>query len=155
MRRLFWLVPLALLVAALWLFGRPPARFLLEETAARFQGERRAGERELAGRIRTAESLLQASTSPEERARVTAEVASLQARRETLRRRHETLTLRGWEVKVLPPGADRPDPRGYVTLAPYDPSGADDPAPLAGPHEFWVAPRGALARLLARLGLSP
>ncbi|MGQ0612708.1 MAG: hypothetical protein ACT4PV_03010 [Planctomycetaceae bacterium] len=155
MRRLLWLVPLALLLAALWLFGRPPARFLLEESAARFQEERRAQERNLAAELRTAESLLQAATRPEERARLAAAAAEVRARREALLLRHETLTLRGWEVRILPPGAGRPDPREFVALEPYDPSGAEDPAPLAGPHDFWVAPRGPLARLLSRLGLNP
>lgn len=137
-------------MGVVWLFGRAPARFALEQECRRFLDERVAEERRFQ---RDSERLVR-----DIRAGVEDADRRLQARRAAHERYLLTpkrLEMGGWEVLLIPPGAAPPAPAGFVRAESHDPSLPDDAAHLRGAMEIWLAPRGALARLLAGLGLSP
>jgi len=134
MRRLLWvLLGLALLAAALWVAGRRPSSYFLEQECARYQEERRHRLTLLNFEIRRAEE----SVQPEFRARV--EELLMETRR---------IEIRGWEVVLVPPGARAPG-SGYDVAVRTDPSTPEDPAPLRGMMTAWLRPRTWLARLFA------
>lgn len=132
-----------------WLFGRAPTRYVLERECARYQEERVAEALRLGREIALLETALARGEEPDPA------LGRLRAERERLYRAHRKLSVRGWEVVLLPEGADRPAPEGYLVTGRCDPSRPSDPPPLRRAMELWIRPAGGLARLLSRLGLSP
>ena len=152
MKRRLLLIPLAVLVlggVALWLAGRAPADYVLKQECRRFHRERTERYRTLTWEIGRKERAQQ------EGADVTAELARLRGEREELLAESRTRRIRGWEVVFLPPGTRRPSAGGFLVAARIDPSTTKEPSPLRGEIEAWIAPRGGLARLLHRWGLTP
>jgi hypothetical protein len=140
-RRLLVLAPL-LAAGVVWLFGRAPSRHALEQECRRFHAERVAEEQRFQ---RDTGRLLQ-------------DGKPLRARREAHARyllEHRRMEMGGWTVVFVPPGAAPPAPSGFQRAASFDPSVPADASHLQGEMEIWLAPRGALARLLHGLGLSP
>ena len=130
MKRAAWILLPLLAAAGVWLAGRAPTRRGLTLSCERYQAERRE----------TAVRLTLEAKNPE---------------LETYLRGHKRLTIRGWEVLLIPAGADRPPPRDYYVLGRIDVGAGAELSFLRGPIETWAAPRGALARFVSWLGLSP
>jgi len=141
LRRLWWLlVPLAA-AGAVWLYGRAPTDYVLLKECRRFQEERVERLREIDFEIAAGKDPQRAKTLLEERI--------------TLRNRHRRMELRGWEVILIPAGALRPEPRDFYRAGKFDPAERDHPPELQGEWEAWYAPRSAVPKLLADLGLAP
>jgi hypothetical protein len=141
MKRLPWLAAgLALVAAGLWLAGRAPSRYVLERECAAYHEQRRSRYQLVTLDIGRA----QADKDPG--------VAALTRERDELLRETKRITIRGWEVLLVPAGAPRPAPGDFVVAGRFDASEPRDPAPLRGGIEAWIAPRGRLARLFARGG---
>ena len=132
-----------------WLLGRAPTRYALERECARYQEERVAQAMRLGREIALLEAGLARGEEPDPA------LARLRAQRERLYRAYRELSIRGWEVVLLPEGADRPAPEEYLVTGSFDPSRPTDPPPLRRAMALWIRPAGGLARLLSRLGLSP
>jgi len=135
------LLALGALALGLWLAGRAPGSYFLEEECRRFHDER---VRQLT-RIRFEEARLEHDRR--QGLDVAGGIARLDAERESLLRTPRTLRVRGWEIVLLPPGATSPAPGDFLVAGHFDPSRRGDPAELIGPIEVWIAPRSALARL--------
>ncbi|MHC4931405.1 MAG: hypothetical protein ACYTGV_04355 [Planctomycetota bacterium] len=150
MRRLWWV--LALLAAGaglLWLFGRAPTAYALEEECRLYHEERSKEYAFLSRKVARLEAALLRGAEPDP------ELADLRIRLEDLSRSHRRVRRRGWEVVLIPEGADRPAPEDFLLVGSFDPSGPDDPPTLRRTMEIWLAARGGLARLIYGLGLSP
>jgi hypothetical protein len=133
MRRLLW-IALAVAAAgtALWLLAGPPREYFLRQECARFHQQRM----ERFNLLRF------------QRARAAADVAPrIDRQMDELLRETRTVTVRGWEVVLVPAGA-LPPVRGHVRKVTCDPSAPGDPAPVRGPMTVWLKPVGWLARLL-------
>ena len=135
MKRAAWILLPLLAAGGVWLAGRAPTQRGLTLACKRYQEERR----ETAVRLTL------------EEARNPAAAKEL----ENYLRGHKRLTIRGWDVLLIPAGADRPQPRDYFVLRPIDVGGGAELSFLRGSIEIWAAPRGALARFVSWLGLSP
>jgi len=134
----------AVVLGASYLAGRAPGRYALEQACERYQADRRAREAALQEEIGRQ---IQAGDAAGARRTQDAVTALLrEVRRED---------YRGWEVLLVPTGAARPEARDFLVLGRHDPSSPRDPATLRGAMEIWLAPRGALPRLLYALGLAP
>lgn len=143
MKRLLW-IAVALLAAAgaVWLLGRPPSAYWLEQEAGRFHAERVRIEAKRKAEVHQAEARGEG-------------VAEARARyREAIYRVGER-SLRGWSVRFIPAGAARPAPEDYLVFGAVRPATEEDPLTVRGAVEVWFAPRGPLARLLAAAGVSP
>ncbi len=130
MRRFLWLAAgLALVATGLWLAGRPPSAYFLEKEGERYQEERK----------RAYDYLRY------QRARASREAApDLDRRMNDLLKETRTLSVRGWEIALVPAGGRAPG--GDFKLAVrFDPK-----APP--PFEYvdaWVRPEGWLAKAFA------
>jgi hypothetical protein len=134
---------------ALWLFGRAPTAYVLEEECRLYQQERSKEYAFLSQKVARLETALLRGAEPDP------ELADLRTRIEGLSRSHRRVRRRGWEVVLIPEGADRPPPEDFLIMGSFDPSGPNDPPTLKRKMEVWLAARGGLARLIYRLGLSP
>jgi hypothetical protein len=135
MRRLLWLLlGVALLATGVYLAGRAPSAFVLEKECERFHERRRERFTLLAFHIARADKDA---------------VPDLKRQVDELLRETQTIEIRGYEVVLVPPGARAPG-AGYTLAARHDVSVPQDPPPLKGPTEAWIAPRGWLARWFAR-----
>lgn len=142
-KRLLWIVAaLGLAAGAVWLLGRPPSAYWLEQETARFHEERLRLETKLQREVHRAEAAGEGVA--ESRARYRQRIYAVGER-----------SVRGWSVLLIPDGATRPQPEDYLVFGRIEPAGEHTPPTLRGPVEIWFAPRGALARLLAGLGFSP
>jgi hypothetical protein len=135
---------LALVLGALWLYGRAPSLYVLEQECRRYQDERRERLERLERAVRGAQRAEQAGRIVELEKERTELLAGTGKRR-----------IRGWEVALIPPGGRGPDPEGYLVAKRFDVSRDDDPPFLRGAVEVWVKPTGGLARLLHGWGLTP
>jgi len=141
-----------LLIAAaggLWLFGRAPTAYVLEEECRLYQQERSREYTLLTQKVARLETALLRGTEPDP------ELAELHIRLEGFSRSHRRVRRRGWEVVLIPEGADRPSPEDFLVMGSFDPSVPGDPPTLRRKMEVWLAARGGLARLIYGLGLSP
>ena len=144
--RKHWLFVLLPLLAAggLWLFGKAPSRYALEQMCRRYQEERVKEEHRFQ---RETGQLLKEGRAD-----------ALPARRAAHERyllEHKRMEMGGWTVLVIPPGAAPPAPAGFFRAKSHDASVPDDAPHLRGEMEIWLAPRGSLARAVSWLGLSP
>ncbi len=136
-----WIALPVTLVVAVWVVGRAPSKFVLEEACRTFQEERRYGD------------LVFRQSSQDVGSAVTPQQKDLLYKLEILR--IKTLHKGAWEVLLIPPGAIRPDRAGFYAAGKYDPSTLKDSPLLRGEMEIWVAPKGWCARCLSGLGVSP
>lgn len=145
-KRRLWILLLLVLLAAggLWLFGRAPSRYALEQVCRRYQDERMREEH----RFQRESGQLLADGRAED-------LPALRAAHERYLLGHKRLEMGGWTVLLVPPGATPPAVAGFHRAAGHDPSLPDDAPHLRGEMEIWLAPRGLLARAVAWLGLSP
>lgn len=132
---------LGAVLLGLWLGGRAPTRYVLEEEGRAFYKDRLRKEQVYSLRIGKLEP------GPER--------SRLEQERETNRRATRKLAIRGWEVLLIPYQAARPDPAGFLVLEPVNASGPMDHPGLIGPIQVWVRPVGALAKLMRTLRISP
>ncbi|MHC4550890.1 MAG: hypothetical protein ACYTEZ_19215 [Planctomycetota bacterium] len=151
MKRGLWIVGAVVVAGAvLWLAGRAPPRHFLEDLCGRFHEERKREE----SWVRRETAILEKSRR--DGVDTAAELQAVRARFERYLaepRRHD---VRGWEILLVPAGATPPPAgEGFARAGGFDPSGPLDRANLKGEMEFWLAPRGALARAVHALGLSP
>jgi hypothetical protein len=148
-KRWLWILLPVLVAGGSWLFGKAPSRYALEQQCGRYREERVAEEvrfqRDSARLVRDG--------------RAGADTAEALRERRAVHERylldHRRLEMGGWTVLLIPPGAAPPAPGGFLRVESHDPSLPDDAPHLRGEMEIWLAPRGSLARLLSRLGLSP
>lgn len=131
---------LALLAGGLWLGGRAPSAYVLQRECDRYQVERATEYGRFDG-----EAALQRDPAAAEAARKA---------RDAVLAGHRQLEIRGWEVLLIPAGADRPPTADFLVAGTFTPEGSRHPA-LQGSMTVWYAPRGPLARALYRLGLTP
>jgi len=141
-------VLLAVVLLVLWLLGRAPSDYALEQLCADFQADRVRVVTLLRYEIGRLESALRPgqAAGPELRA--------LRQRRDQIHARTRTLEVRGWEILILPAGVAHPPAEDFIVAGEFDPSRRTDPAPLQGSMEVWIRPRGRLARAVHGLGLS-
>ncbi|MHC4137298.1 MAG: hypothetical protein ACYS0K_20295 [Planctomycetota bacterium] len=148
-KRWLWILLPLLAAGGSWLFGRAPARHALEQECRRYQQDRVAEDqrfqRERARLIKDARA----------GADTTEALMARRAAHERYLLDHRRLELGGWTVLLIPPGATPPAPGDFYRAESHDPSAPADAPHLRGAMEIWLAPRGGLARLLFRLGLSP
>jgi hypothetical protein len=150
LRRLFAVLGALVLVGlALWLYGRAPSRYVLEQECARYQEDRVAELNRLSREIALFEAALARGEEPHP------DLERVREQRERLYRAHRELSVRGWDILLLPEGAVRPAPEDYLVSGRFDPSRPTDPPALRRTMEIWIRPNGGLARTLFRLGLSP
>ena len=88
------LVLLGLVLCALWFFGRAPTAFVLEEECRRFQQDRRVTDGALSVRIAKLETDDPANP----------ELPSLRAARKGKQVALRRMTMRGWDVLLIPTG---------------------------------------------------
>jgi len=135
------LLPLAVAGALLLGFGRPPSRYVLESEAARLHELRRE----------------QYYLSTRSIARAAVEHAPVEALRAELEREliaPHRLTLGGWEVIFLPPGARAPD-GDHAAWGELEPAAPVDPQALRGAWRVRMKPVAWTARFAATCGLGP
>ena len=134
MRRILWLLAgLALLAGGLYLGGRAPGEYMIEQEMGRCQETRRERYTLLAFHLAQGKR----DDLPELRQQVDA-----------LLRETKTVRVRGWEVVLVPPGARAPG-QGYRLALRKDVSIPADAPQLKGAMEAWTKPVGWLARLFA------
>ena len=144
-----WILLPLLAAGVLWLFGKAPSRYALEQECRRYQEERVLEEhrfRRESGRL-IEDGRAGADTK--------AALAARRAAHERYLLDHRRLEMGGWTVLLIPPGATPPPAGDFHRAASHDPSLSDDAPHLRGGMEIRLAPRGGLARLVSRLGLSP
>ncbi len=148
-RFLFVTATATVIFGVLWLFGQAPSRYVLDEECKRFQQQRREDYGRLTVRIAKLEQELVQT------GRRDPELDALKQTRDAIARVPHEMSMRGWEVLLIPAGAPRPDPEDYLVCGRYDASRPGDPARLRGGFAIWIQPSGGIAKLLYRLGLSP
>ena len=134
-----WIAVLVLLAVGagiVWMSGRAPTAFVLDEECRRYQAER-VLEAALLQRTLVGAGHLPAS-------------AEYQRRYGAFLGRHKRMEIRGWEILLIPSGV-RVDPADFLRAGTFRVEGRGD---MRGPITVWIAPRGALARLLHALGAS-
>jgi len=143
-KRWLWILLPLLAALGLWLFGKAPSRYALEQQCRRYQEERVKEEHRFQ---RETGRLLKEGRADA--------LPALRAAHERTLLEHKRLEMGGWIVLLIPPGATPPAPAGYLREKSHDASVPDDAPHLRGEMEIWIAPRGPLARVLSWLGLSP
>jgi len=147
MRGFLWLAAgLALIATGLWLAGRSPSAYVLEQECVRFHEERRARFLLLTYDIGRLEKLQM------DGADVGTSLADLRTQREELLLETKRIAIRGWDVLVVPPGAPAPPPGEMRSAGRFAVGDPDDPPALKGRMEVRVVARGLLARVFSRLG---
>ncbi len=130
MRRLLWLAAgLALVATGVYLAGRAPSRYVLEEWCKEWNQQRM----ESFTLLRFHRSRADPGAAPDFDRRI-----------DDLLRETKSIRVRGWEVVLVPAGARAPGP-GFTLGARHD---APEPPPFDR-MEVWIAPRGWLARAFA------
>ena len=148
-RALLVIATATVIFGVLWVFGQAPSSYVLDEECKRFQQERREDDGRLTVRIAKLEQeLIQTGRSDPE-------LYALKRKRDGIARAPRKLSMRGWDVLLIPVGAARPDPEDYLKCGSYDASRPRDPARLRGGFRIWIQPSGGIAKLLYRLGVSP
>jgi len=144
-----WILLPLLAAGGSWLFGKAPSRYALEQECGRYRQDRVLAEqrfqRETARLIKYGR----------DGADTTAALEARRAAHERYLLDHRRLEMGGWTVLLVPSGATPPAPRDFYRAESFDPSKPGDLAHLRGEMEIRLAPRGSLASLLSRLGLSP
>lgn len=135
MRRFRWVLLIAAILAvagaSLWLLAGPPREYLLRQECARFHETRKA----------------QYTLLRFQRARAgEAAAAELDRRMDQMLRETRSLSVRGWEVVLVPSGA-LPPVRGHRLALTVTPSAPGDPAAVGGPMGAWIRPTTWVGRL--------
>jgi hypothetical protein len=144
-----WILLPLLLAGGLWLFGKAPSRYALEQECRRYQEERVAEE------VRFQRATARLIQEGRDGADTAAALRGLRATHERYLLDHRRMEMGGWTVLLIPPGAAPPAPAGFYRVEGHDPALPDDAPHLRGEMEIRLAPRGSLARLVSGLGLSP